>query len=247
MSTGPRVARLRHLALCDRYCPKLIAWIDLTAPPTPALSIRHQLDSTGRSIRPNAQRTPTWNWEAPRHQQAAAEDQGFRVKSALNSSSALSSPSYGEHDGLGLVGRIADQALLIQPIGDIQWKPFQARRSSCSVSHIRARTASSILSWSIPWRDSAHRGRISVVVAGCVPATGRKEIGGRLLRRPQRVYPAATVVKFCTAVLSRILLELCWWRMKSDTLTLRELAPSRHRRACRPRIRQGQRGRPAPD
>src|SRR5215210_3143703 len=35
-----------------------------------------------------------------------------------------------------------------------------------------------------------------------LPAIGRKGIGGRLLRRPQRGYPAATVVESCTAVLT---------------------------------------------
>src|SRR3546814_8344001 len=35
-----------------------------------------------------------------------------------------------------------------------------------------------------------------------LPARCRQDIGGRLLRRPKRDYPAATVVGFCTAALS---------------------------------------------
>src|SRR3546814_6321074 len=34
-----------------------------------------------------------------------------------------------------------------------------------------------------------------------LPARCRQDIGGRLLRRPKRDYPAATVVGFCTAAL----------------------------------------------
>lgn len=36
-----------------------------------------------------------------------------------------------------------------------------------------------------------------------LPARCRQDIGGRLLRRPKRDYPAATVVGFCTAALKR--------------------------------------------
>src|SRR3546814_16691152 len=35
-----------------------------------------------------------------------------------------------------------------------------------------------------------------------LPARCRQDIGGRLLRRPKRDYPAATVVGFCTAALN---------------------------------------------
>ena len=49
-----------------------------------------------------------------------------------------------------------DQTLLMQPIQTPQSKPFQARLSSCSVSHKSPRTASSILSRSVSMRAAYH-------------------------------------------------------------------------------------------